>query len=252
MQLLIARETGGPVTKGDIVEVRATGAPLGSAEAAAFCLVEVPDATLAQWQQYQQRWATDIDWAVVGSDPAIDGYRIRLTSTSANVSATSGLITRDAVEQFIAEWNGAVVSVAANDVRFDITIADALRSRAFWDRDLTGVVFTELNYDQATGVHRMQADYSALGANPTAVERQVLHRGCAVVSNTGTVITFEADRSAVRDRFIADIQHRGRRPVAHCQYYVGAGVVDYIVGQGGTITTDAATAASYVRSKLDD
>ena len=251
MQLLIARHNGNVVERGDIVEVRASGTPFGGAEPNSFVVVEIPEPMTA-FEQYQKKWESELDYAVVASNLAIDGFRIRLFSTTQNSSANRGSVTRVAVERFINAWNGTVFSFGQNEVVFDITIAAALQSQEFWDADLTGVTFTELNYTQGTGVHRMQCDYSARGGNPTSVERHILSRGGEIVSHAGRVLVADFTRADVRDQLINDIKRRGKQEVAHCRYRVPVGVVTAVEGQGGVVTTDLATLSGYIRDKVAD
>lgn len=249
-QLLILKQDGPHFSKGDIAEIRASGTPFGGAEPQSFVLVDVPDISIATVDAYgNQHWRRNIQWEVVASDPGQDGYRIRLWSDVVAADGR-GQLTREDVERFIHEWGGAVVSVSPGEVRFDVRIYDALVSPAFWDRDLAEFEFTELDYDQGTSIHRIQVDFSTTTKSPTAVERQAMARGAEIISHAGRVLVMEMDRADVLAKFIADIQRRGsRKEVARFRYRVNPGVVDAIVAQGGSVTTDAATVLSYIQDK---
>ena len=252
MQLLIMKQDRPPHYKGDVVEVRATGAPFGGKEPEAFVLVEVPDVPMADFEGYNLAWQREIDFEVVASDPAQDGFRLRLFSSTENAGA--GAITKEEVDSFITAWGGTIVSYGANEVVFDITIYSALTSPAFWELPniAENVVFSELSYDQATGVHRIQADYSALGNNPTYVERYVRRMGLTIVSHQDKILTYDADRATVREAFQEDLKEKGRKRVARRRYHIGTDVVDTIIGNGGTYTTDKATLLNYIRDKVTE
>lgn len=248
MQLLIMKADTPPHSKGDIVEIRATGTPFAGKEVDYFVVAEVPDVPMTDFVDYSNPWKLEIGFAVVAQDTAIDGYRLRLFSEL--ISGVLGVVSQADVEQFIQSWGGAVHSVAANEVIFDITIYAALTSPTFWDIDISQVVFTELAYDETTGIHRIQADYSALANNPTYVERYVAVKGLSIVSHADKKLVYDADRAVVRTAFQEDIKRKSSKTIARRRYYVGSGVVDYIVANGGMVTTDRATLESYVQDKV--
>lgn len=250
MQLLIMKDDRPPHYKGDIVEVRASGTPFGGREPEAFVLVEVPDVPMTAYEHYNNAWERIIDFSIVAQDAAQDGYRIRLFSTL--TAGELGVITKDHVEAFIASWGGSVYSWASNEVVFDIRIYDALVSTAFWEIDISNVVFSELSYDQGTGIHRIQANYNALGNNPTYIERYVRGKNLNIISHADKVLVYDADRNIVRDHFQNDIKEKSKSTIVRRRYYVNPGVVDFIIPQGGRITTDEATMLSYLRDKVTD
>src|SRR6056297_356629 len=145
MQLLIMKQDKPPHYKGDIVEVRASGTPFGGKEPDAFVLVEVPNVPMADFEGYNLSWEREIAFDVVASDPAQDGFRLRLYSATENTGA--GAITKDEIDSFIEAWGGTIVDYAANEVRFDITIYGALTSAAFWEIPTIAenVIFSELS-----------------------------------------------------------------------------------------------------------
>lgn len=250
MQLLIMKSDKPPHYKGDIVEIRATGSGFGGKEPDAFVLAEVPDTPMTDYEGYNDQWKRNIDFEVVNQDVAQDGFRLRLFADNNNGSL--GAITKDEVEAFINSWGGTVHSFGSNEVVFDIRIYDALVSTAFWEIDIPNVVFDELSYDQETGIHRIEADYSALGNNPTYVERYVSRMGLDIVSHANKVLTYYADRAVVRQAFEDDIKEKARKRIARRRYHVSEAVVDNIVSQGGTTTTDITTLMSYVQDKITE
>ncbi|MCA1800759.1 MAG: hypothetical protein LC687_07410 [Actinobacteria bacterium] len=250
MQLIIMKQDKPPHYKGDIVEIRASGTPFTGKEPDAFVLVEVPDVPMKEFEGYNLSWQRTLAFDVVASDAAQDGFRLRLYSETENSGA--GAITKEEIDSFIQAWSGTIVSYGANEVVFDITILGALTSPAFWGLDniASQVIFSELSYDQATGIHRIQADYSAIGNNPTYVERYVQRMGLEIISHQNKVLVYDADRDVVSKAFKDDLKDKGDKQVTRRRYHISTGVVDTIIGAGGTYTTDKATLLSYVKDKV--
>ena len=251
MQLLIMKQDRGVHTKGDIVEVRATGTPFTGREPDRFVMVEEPDTPMAEYLHYNGSWERIIDYGIVASNLVVDGFRLRLFSPLVD-SSLKGAITRAEVERFIQSWNGTVFSVSPNEVVFDLLIYDALKSAAFWEVDITGVIFTETSYAQATGIHTVEIDYNAIGNNPTYVEKYVIKKGATVVSHSGKVLTAEFTRADVRAEFEEDIRQKARRQIEKRRYRVPSGVVDAVIANGGTMTPDITTLVSWIEDKTAD
>jgi len=249
MQLLIMKETRKNHFKGDIVEIRATGTGFGGSEPEAFVLAEVPELPMTDYEHYNGKWERIIDYEVVAQDKAQDGFRLRLFSTLVD-SHLQGIVTKEAVEQYINSWGGSVHSFDTNEVVFDIRIVDAMQSPAFWEIPADEIVFTEIAYDQETGVHRIEIDYSARENSPTYVERYVRGKGATILSHANRVLTVDIPRSAVRQEFERDIAEKARKLIARRRYHVSEAVVDYIVSQGGYIQTDEATMLTYIKDKV--
>lgn len=251
-QLLISKINNGSVRVGDITNIRASGTPFGGLYPDVFVLIDIPDATIKDFRNFRAQWVREISFTVVASNTALDGYRLKMTANQ-NASATVGKITKDEAEQFILSWNGSVFSWGDNEVIFDITILNAIKSAAFWDVNISGVVFNELSYSTASGIHTIQADYSAIGNNPTYIEQYIEDRGANIISHTDQkVIVFEIDRGTVRERFQADIDERLKKTNADFRFYVSQAVVNAIIANGGRMTALKATAANYIKDKLSD
>lgn len=250
-QLLILKLTGLSVAqaKGDIIELREDSS-FGGLEPDTFVMVQCEDPFPSN---YSDAWRLAIDYEVVNNNPSIDGWRIRLFSTLVD-STNKGAVTKDQVERFINEWGGTVFSFGNNEVIFDALIYDAICSEGFWDKGVASVDFTEISYVQATGIHTVEADYSSLNCNPDKVEDMVEFRGGTVLSHVDKVITFEIHRSSVRNAFQDDIKTNAKKAemIEKRRYYINSGVVDYVIGQGGTYTTDLPTILGYIHDKVDN
>ena len=185
MQLLIMKHDIGNHSKGDIVEVRASGTPFGGSEPEAFVLVEAPDAFIAEFDHLNLAWNTEIKYSVVGSNVPLDGYRLKLYSDTAN--SGFGEVTKADAEEFITVWGGNIISFGANEVIFDITIIDAIKSGAI--RGVAGIV--------GCNNPKVKQDYGhvALTKRLIAEDVLVLETGCAAVASgkAGLLVPEAAD-----------------------------------------------------------
>jgi len=246
-QLICRKVDGGSLSKGDIVEYRATGTPFGGAEPDAYVCITVSGLVMADVKAYARDWKMALDYEVMDNTPSLDSWTLRVYTTNAD-SIGSGAITRDAVETFLNQWNASVVGFSSNSVTFDVTVFDAIKSggpnqQGFWDINITGVIFTEDDYDQGTGVHTITADYSAIGNNPSYVETLVYRQGATVLYHDGVTreIQFSIPRSAVLDKFKADIKRAVEKRIAKRQFKIDPTYIDTVIGNGGTITIDWTT-----------
>jgi len=245
------KEDRGTHRRGDIIEVRASGSPFVGKEPNDFVMVEVPDVPIADFDDKSHPWQRSLAFEVVGRSVPLDGYRLRIYSD--NTNSTAGAVTRSEVASFITSWGGTIFSHGPNEVVFDLTVHDALTSNEFWEFDISNVVFTEQSYDQGTGVHRIEADYSTTGINNTTyVERRGMRQNATIVSHADKVIVYEATSANVADDVREFIKHQARKRNARRRYYFGEAVVDALVAAGGTMTTDRATVENYIKDKLAD
>jgi len=247
MQLLIMKSDKPPHYKGDVVETRATGMPFGGKEPEAFILIEVPGLPMKEYRDKPLPFERLIDFDVVSWNRASDRFRLRLFSTNAN--STAGAITKEEIETFINSWGGTVSSFGPKEVVFDIKIYDALTSEAFFEIDLSATVFEEVSYNSVTGIHRISADYSAVGTSPTYVETWVERLGMEIVSHTSRVLVYDADRSIVRSVFESDLQQKAKKRLARRRWHIAEAVVDAIVAQGGMVTVGKSTLDMYLKDK---
>ncbi len=233
-ELLIANSSRGKVEKGDIWEIRANNAPVGIKEAVEFVILKIPNQLMTDLDQYALAWNIELDYTIVNQNLGIDGHRIRVSNAKTN--STLGSITRAQVENFLTGWGATVFSASQNEVILDCSINGILESESFWDIDITGVDFTELSYDEGTGVHLISLDYNSIGNNPSYVERFVARRVESIISHANKVIVFEAERDAVLNVFKNDINETVEKNIKSRQYKLTSAAVDYITGQGGVVT----------------
>ena len=246
MQLLIMKKDIGSHKKGDIVEIRASGTPFGGKEPDAFVMVEIPGEPMKAYKHLSKAWERELGFTVVSTDLSTDTFVLQMSPI------TGGTLSLDEAKPHIEGWGGKITTSDTNSVTFSISVYDALTSQRFWElpADKQALIkYLELSYDQSTGIHQIQADYSSIPNNPTYIENWVDSRGLEVVSNKDKVLVYNADREVVRDAFQKDMQEKLRKMIARRKYSVPASVVDTIIAKGGTMSVDKTTALSYVQDK---
>jgi len=184
-----------------------------------------------------QEWKRNIDWAVVNSNLTIDGWRMRIFVTNPGFNNLCG-ITRTMVENFLARWNVTVYSDAQNEVVFDITIYDAITSSGFWNRNISSVVFNEIDYNQGTTNHRISADYSAIDIESDLVGDIVDSKNGTIISNENNIIIFDILRADVFDQFKMIVAKRLKTKIHRRQFKIPESAVDTIISTGTQILID--------------
>ena len=218
-----------------IVYVGEDGHQWGGREAPPdFYILKVPGISKADADQYLQEWRHGITYSVVNSQPALDGYRIKATSDAVN-SQGKGTITLAQVEAFFTKWKATIQSSTADSVTFDISIFNALTSQGFWERDLTGITFTETQYNQSTGSHLIKVT----GATSEQIQQQCQMRGVAYVAPS----SFLATRAEARQMFEEDIASAFREiMVERRRWYISAAGMTALQNAGGILTVTPAQA----------
>lgn len=228
----------------------------------AFVQVYIPDADVAEVQVYCEEWWRYVDYELVAHDYDIDGHRIRVFAKPECVSVSGlGGLTREMVEAYLNTWNATVFSVAANEVVFDALVYDAVCSEGFWERDISSISFKEKAYTQATGIHRIEADYTddpELCARPKAeIEDYIEQRGGTIEVHAASKVTFEIQRTAVLDWFEQNVKANVDDLYSRRKFYFPQDVIDEAPTDPqdpayGTAEMTRQQAASRVHYRLDD
>ena len=223
-----------------------------------FIQVELTDEN--DWQDaertYCKYWEREIDWEFVGHDYSTDGHRLKVF-TKPELVSVSGLngLTRDKVEIFLNNWGAVVQSIGQNEVVFDAVILDAIESNGFWGGDVSLITWNEKDYDQGTGVHRVEANYSAsamAGSSNERVEGIITDRGGAVTKHVANKVTFEISRTAVFSVFKADVKKKTEAPFSQRAFKILSQHVQMAIDNGGTLSVTRQQFAQYVYNRLND
>ncbi len=224
VDLLILLQDRGSQSRGDIIEIRGPEPAhpeinlRDSAGNYLFGVVRVSDANIAEIEGRNQPWKREIGYRVVNYNANIDTYRLAMFAK--NVRGNKGVITRQMVEAFLTRWNASIVSAAENNIVFDIGVYNASISQAFHDRDVSQIVFTDLGYEQSTGVHSIRADYSAVQISATAIERHIIGKGGIINDHQSGIITYDIDRDTVIASFQREIAEKSDGVVERRRYHL--------------------------------
>lgn len=251
---LLIKASDAPVADGSdkwysafIVFIGEDGHVWGSAETPPdFYILKVPGISKASAQQYVETWRHNPTYSIVNSQPATDSYRIRLTTDAVSVSG-KGAITRAQVESFFTRWNATVQSTTSNSVTFDISIYAALTSAGFWGRDVSGVTFSETQYNQATGAHLIEV------VSPQITEQQIKFQceenGVSYVSPR----SFIGMRADVRTQMQNRIASKFREiQIANRRWYVSQAGMTALQNAGGIMTVTPAQLVANLRDGFAD
>lgn len=232
-----------------------------------FVIVRVTNATADEINNYIKEWELEVDHKHVASDLSIDGHRYKLFATNPGVSLR-GVITRDKAEKYLDNWNVKIHSVANNEITMDIIILNMLRSKGFWDEPetLQGLTATEISYDQSSGEHQIEINWSNFIPNfprnkvATKLQNLIVKRGGSIISanleNQSGV--FSITRNNVLQWFKQDIYQTIKKNniLYRRQFYLAENVVDQLVTysnnhNGEPYVVTKAQLANYVNSFLD-
>ena len=250
-------DRAGCYKKGDVVEVRESGAPRGALEGLpTFVIVECPEVTKAQVLDRMESWRTVLDWGVVARDLALDGWRLRLFVTNPG-TLNRAPVTLAQVQGWLEGWNGAIVSAATNEVRFDVSVYGAATSDAFWGASgVAGLGFAEMSYDQGTGVHRLRVDYSVMigeGSHRSVLSLVQSRNATNIIQDESlSLIEFDILRTLVTGSFKAELKAALERVHKRRRWYFTAAQVDVAIAAGGVIQVTAAQLAAAAKDAMED
>jgi hypothetical protein len=221
-----------------------------------FCQFVVTDATVEEIQNYLTSWNREIDWEFVGHDYSIDGHRLNVFVKPEFVSQ-SGLngLTRDKVEEWLNLWGATVQSISSNSVVFDVTVAGAIASTGFWGiPNMDRFTFTEISYDQLTGVHRTEFNWSGYILDINNLAGKIINNGCTIVSAKPAQkkVTFDCGRDTVFDSFKMAVKDALTRPFQGRKWIILPDAVQASITNGGSIEVTKAQLLPYLRSRLLD
>ena len=197
-----------------------------------FVTISCPEVTEEVARNYMNSWEQTIDYNVLDVNATTGVYQVEVFGNNTNVSGDAG-ITQAQVETFLTKWNCTVDSFATNSVTFTMALWQALQSEGFWGRDVSAFTFVLDNYNSSTGI----ADVTVSGLNAaqiTASKRLIEQKGCVVLSETSSSVTFAAERSDIFTEFKTDVQQKTRGTWCRKQYYFSEALVDEALAMENT------------------
>lgn len=250
--LIMAADTGStdPVGKwygANIVVAMEDGHQWGREEGPpVFYILKVPGVSKADVEEYLAEWRHDPTYTVMNSQLAQDAYRVKMSTTAVSVSG-KGAITLSQVRNFFERWNCSVVSSTANSVTFDVSIYGVLTSSAFWDADVSGITFSETEYNRTTGSHLIEVVTTAI--TPEQIQQKCQERGVAYVAPRSFLAPRKVARAMMQDE-IAD-RFRGIG-IARRRWYITAAGMAAIQAAGGILTVTPQQFVTNLRDGIAD
>lgn len=253
------KEYRGCYKKGYVVETFEDTKPYVNPPQPPFLILQITDKTKAEVDEYMRGWVRQVDYSVIQRSVPLDGWRLELKATNPNASG-KGHITLAKVQTYLENWGASIVGVVNNGVQFDITVFGIVQSENFWGKNPSLIVFNEAAYDEATGVHTVEANYGALPVPPKAtlqqfeadIAQRVTEVGGTVISNTGGVIVFDIHRDVVVDRVKSEIKRLSEDTVCRRQKYLDPAFVDQIIAGGRVMIATAAEVAPYIKDRITE
>ena len=207
-----------------------------------FYLIKVPSVSKEDSVIYLETWAHKATFEVVSSSLATDTHDVKITTERVSITGKNAF-TVGQVESFFDRWGASITTVADNQIDFSLSVFDAITSSGFWGVDVSGVTFTETDYDQSSGVHTVQFQNSPF-------QTQAAHD--YIVDSGGTIIsddTFAIARSVVRAALIADIKERIDDIYYDIRRFrISAAGMNALAANGGVLTV---TAGQFVNNLED-
>lgn len=214
--------------------------------------------------KYMQPWVRQIAYNIVSYNAATDMWRLALYVTNPGASGIGEATqyTLDAVGNFISEWGGSNATVVGQTLEFDISVFSAVTSKIFWNCDARQIIFSEVSYDQTSGVHVITANYDALMNNqygPTSLFMQnnlsqamTLAYYIKILKHHQNEITFYVHRDAIVQKFQDDLKKLSEDVVCLRRYFFSSDGVDAIIASPGrTLSVDTeASISSYIVDRL--
>lgn len=208
-----------------------------------FVHVKIKDATWEELKDYAETWNINIEYTKLGEDLSIDGHRFKVYTTNPGVSG-KGNLTRNKIENYLNKWNVTIHSIDINEVVIDLTINNLLKSRAYWGSvpgdGLGDLIYSQINYDEVSGEHVYNLDYSAVKSDITnrsivanKLSKRLGKRG-VTFSNHDTV-NQTANATIFRNTVLTYFRDEVKNDVANSsilykrQYYIDIPNVNYLV-----------------------
>ncbi len=198
-----------------------------------FVVVKIPEVTEEVARNYMHSWDFSISLTVLSSNLTTADYHVEAVGNNMSVSGEAA-VTREGVESFLTNWNAVVASFSTNSVIFDINLWQALQSKGFWDTDVSAFTFVLDDYDSGTGIADVTVSGFITPEQIVSAKRLIEQKGCVVLNETATSVSFAAERQDVIDEFINDVEQATRQTHCRKQWYISESVIDQAIAMQDT------------------
>ena len=215
------------------------------------------DCTEEQVQSITQPWRRITSYNILDFDAATDSFKVAMFAVPEGVSVSGiGQVSAEELQQFLVEWGAVVLhdESAPNDVRFTLKAIDALNGKGYlyFGEEDEYIVFTEIEYDMATGTHTIQADFSL--SKFKSIRQALEFKGCTVMSeneDTGVAV-FSTTRDIMREHLEQSVREQFDIQIGRVLKYLPPEYVDSVIALGGYKEETWEDLSNTLLSKLED
>lgn len=206
-----------------------------------FVRVNIPDANeVADVNNVMQEWRRKTTYEILHFDVSVDFFRVRIFADPAiSTSNPVAQVTVSEMQQFLLDWGAEKVEVedAEPGVLFEITAMDGVTSRGlftFGEEDVN-VTYTEISYDQLSGIHTVELDYSNSSLTEQTI-MSILQQAQLEVKMIGAgICTFEAQREKMIKQLERQVAEKFDKMIARARYRFTDSLVDSALSGTGTV-----------------
>lgn len=197
-----------------------------------FCKVTITDAPdLESVLSYVTPWMRKTTYDILEHEPTQDFFRVKIKSTTQSIGDnTTGLLKLKEMETFLIKWGADQLEESVDGIIFEITAMDALNATGYLDYgdDDENVIYNELEYNIAEGIHVINCDYSATNITAEKMELSLIEKKCTIVShNTDTrIICFNASRYNMISYLESQVRVNFDNMIGRSQYSLPDSIVD--------------------------
>lgn len=241
-ELLIKAQDGanGIWLRGRIATIMPDGHVWGSKEAPPdFYIVKVPGVSVDTARTYLEEWHHRPAFELLISDTVTDTFSYRMT---VGASTTKGGLTFAQVENYFTRWGCVVTDHDRTSVTFDANIFALATSQGFWQKNLTGISFS----DSYNGTRH---EITVTGAPSAAIERL-----CKVEQVTYVAPNkFRINRNQARQKMRDDIYQKFESIVIdRRRWYLSPAAMSALESNGGIMTVTPAQLTANLRDGRAD
>lgn len=241
-ELLVKAQDGlnGVWLRGRIVTIMPDGHVWGLKEAPPdFYIVKVTGVSVDAALQYLEEWHHRPRFTQLTANTNTDVFSYRM---DVDVSTVKGHLTLTQVENYFTRWGCVITDHDRTSVTFDANIFALATSQGFWQKNLTGISFS----DSYNGTRH---EITVTGAPSAAIERL-----CKVEQVTYVAPNkFRINRNQARQKMCDDIYQKFQSIVIdRRRWYLSPAAMAALEGNGGVMTVTPAQLTANLRDGRAD
>ena len=223
--------------------------------------ITITTGTFSQIKAYEQRWYSDLVHQQQQLSVVDDIWQVALSMS--NVGQNNyGALTKQQVEDYLTQhWNITPTEIKVNLIEFTEPVFEVAISPHMLGTTpravLDNITFTQVAYNEETGVHDIKGDYSATQLNPDGVARAVSTFYEILSRDDSTKeIVFRAPRIIIFREFeedanirLANVDERENGLLSINKMRIQEAHVDAIISAGGVVERTLAEAEAMLVDK---